>query len=60
MSSPSVFSLISAHLAAAIMYKKTLDKQGRKETVGVTIASASAVLGTVMGIIGAKMALDKL
>jgi amino acid permease len=44
----------------AIMYKAVVDKQGRKERLGVTISSLSAVLGLVMGAVGAKLALDKL
>lgn len=59
-SSHSAHLLLTVPTAAAIMYKKTLEKQGRKETLGLSVAAASAVLGTIMGAIGAKMALDKL
>jgi amino acid permease len=42
----------------AIMYASIVKKQGRKEKVGVAIANVSAVLGVIMGAIGAKMALS--
>jgi hypothetical protein len=44
----------------ALMYRAVVKQQGRKESAGVAVAMASAVLGIVMGSIGAKMALDKL
>jgi hypothetical protein len=44
----------------AIMYSSIVKKQNLKgEGVGVLIANLSAVLGLVMGSIGAKMALQK-
>jgi hypothetical protein len=44
----------------AIMYSSVVKKQNLKgEEVGVFIANLSAVLGLVMGAIGAKMALGK-
>jgi hypothetical protein len=44
----------------AIMYSSVVKKQNLKgEGVGVFIANLSAVLGLVMGVIGAKMALEK-
>jgi len=43
----------------ALMYRSILKEQGRKETVGVSIAMSSAILGIIMGIIGAKMSLQK-
>jgi len=43
----------------AIMYSKIVKKQQREgETLGVSVANISAVLGIVMGAIGAKMALE--
>lgn len=42
----------------AIMLQAVVKKQGRKESVGVAVANVSAVLGIVMGAIGAKMAID--
>lgn len=44
----------------ALMYAAINKKQARNENLGVFVASASAVLGTVMGIIGANMAVQKL
>lgn len=43
----------------ALMYQAACRKQGRKESVGIFIANVSALLGLVMGAIGAKMAIDK-
>jgi len=44
----------------AIMYTNVVKKQGREgETVGVLVAQVAAVLGVIMGGIGAKMALEK-
>jgi hypothetical protein len=44
----------------AIMYASVVRKQNRKgETAGVMFANVSAVLGILMGAIGAKMALEK-
>jgi len=43
----------------AIMYRTVVKQQGRKESTGVAVAMSSAVLGVVMGAIGAKMALRK-
>jgi len=44
----------------AIMYSNVVKKQKREgETIGVLVAQVSAVLGTIMGAIGAKMALEK-
>lgn len=44
----------------ALMYSAIVKKQGRKDqSVGVLVANLSAVLGVVMGVIGAKMALEK-
>ena len=44
----------------AIMYSQIVKKQGRDEKVGVTVAKISAVLGVVMGAIGAKQAIGSL
>lgn len=45
----------------ALMYKAVVAKQGLKgEGFGVTVAMASALLGIVMGIVGAGMALRSL
>lgn len=43
----------------ALMYRAVVKQQGRKESTGVALAMSSAVLGVVMGAIGAKMALEK-
>jgi hypothetical protein len=43
----------------ALMYRAVVKQQGRKESTGVAVAMSSAVLGVVMGAIGAKMALEK-
>ena len=43
----------------ALMYRTVVKQQGRKESMGVAVAMSSAVLGVVMGAIGAKMALEK-
>ena len=44
----------------AVMYFSVVQKQKRTgEAVGVWMANLSAVLGIVMGVIGAKMALDQ-
>lgn len=47
----------------AIMYYGVVKKQGRnengEETVGLVVAGISAVLGVIMGAIGAKMAIQK-
>jgi hypothetical protein len=48
------------HVYPAIMYYTAVRNQKRTgEWLGVGIAGASAVLGIVMGAIGAKMALEK-
>lgn len=47
------------YLYPALMYRAVCKKQNRSEPVGVTISMISAVLGVIMGAIGAKMALDK-
>jgi len=44
----------------ALMYHSVLRKQKKKEPMGLAVAYVSAVLGVVMGAIGAKMALEKL
>lgn len=44
----------------ALMYAAVNKSQDRKEGFGVLVAQLSAVLGVVMGIIGAKMAIAKL
>lgn len=45
----------------ALMYRSVVKEQGREdESTGVSIAMTSAVLGIVMGAIGAKMALQKI
>jgi amino acid permease len=41
----------------ALMYSAINKKQGRKENVGVLVSQISAVLGIVMGVIGANMAI---
>jgi hypothetical protein len=38
------------------MYRAVVKEQGRNESLGVSVAMASAALGVVMGAIGAKMA----
>lgn len=43
----------------ALMYQAACRKQGRKEPFGILVANVSALLGLVMGAIGAKMAIDK-
>lgn len=43
----------------AMMYSKTVKDQNRSESVGVAVANSSAILGIVMGVIGAKMAIEK-
>ncbi len=44
----------------AIMYASVVRKQNRKgETANVVFNNMSAILGLIMGAIGAKMALDK-
>ncbi|CAB9515489.1 Putative sodium-coupled neutral amino acid transporter 11 [Seminavis robusta] len=48
------------YLYPALMYAAINKKQGRKEDLAVLIAQASAVLGVVMGAIGANMALKML
>jgi hypothetical protein len=40
----------------ALMYRAVVKEQGRNESLGVSVAMASAALGVVMGAIGAKMA----
>lgn len=44
----------------ALMYRAINRKQNRNENLGVSVSLASAVLGTVMGIIGAIQAVQKL
>lgn len=45
----------------ALMYRTVVRQQGRKnEEFGVAVAMVSAVLGTIMGVIGAAMALKSL
>lgn len=44
----------------AIMYSQIVKKQDRDEKVGVTVAKISAVLGVIMGAIGAKQAIASL
>lgn len=44
----------------ALMYAAANKSQDRKEGTGVLISQLAAVLGVVMGIIGAKMAIAKL
>ena len=44
----------------ALMYAAVNKKQNRKEGVGVALAQMSAVVGTIMGIIGANMAIKSL
>lgn len=44
----------------ALMYRNVVKQQKRNEGLGVNIALASAVLGTVMGSIGATMAVKSL
>ena len=44
----------------ALMYRAVNKKQNRGENGGVAFASLSAVLGVIMGAIGAKMALSSL
>lgn len=44
----------------ALMYAAVNKKLGLKEDVGVRIAQGSALLGTVMGVIGANMAIKSL
>jgi uncharacterized protein (DUF58 family) len=46
----------------ALMYRAVVQQQGRQdeEGGGVVIAMTSAVLGIVMGVIGAKMAIQSL
>lgn len=44
----------------ALMYAAANKSQDRKEGTGVVVSQLSAVLGVVMGIIGAKMAIAKL
>jgi hypothetical protein len=45
----------------ALMYRAVVRQQGRKgEGFGVAVATGSAVLGTIMGLIGAGMALKSL
>lgn len=48
------------YLYPALMYRSIVKKQGRQEGGQVAIAMTSAVLGVVMGVIGAKMALQTL
>ena len=43
----------------ALMYRAVVQQQGRKESTGVLVAMTSAVLGVIMGAVGAKMALEK-
>jgi hypothetical protein len=48
------------YLYPALMYAAICKKQNRKDqALGVTVAQLSAVLGVVMGVIGAKMAIEK-
>lgn len=48
------------YLFPAIMYSSIVEKQGRKdERFGVFVSNLSAVLGVVIGVVGAKMAIDK-
>ena len=45
----------------ALMYRAVVKQQGRQgEGFGVGVATASAILGTIMGLIGAAMALKSL
>ncbi|VEU40585.1 unnamed protein product [Pseudo-nitzschia multistriata] len=44
----------------ALMYRAVVAQQGRNEKFGVSVSLASAVLGIVMGAIGAQMALRSL
>ena len=44
----------------AIMYRAVVKKQDRKESLGVSVSTVSAILGVVMGAVGAKLALEKL
>lgn len=44
----------------ALMYRAVVKQQGRDETLGVNIAMASAVLGIVMGVVGASMAIKSI
>ena len=48
------------YLYPALMYRSVVKKQNRKEGAGVAFASLSAVLGVIMGLIGAKMALSSI
>jgi hypothetical protein len=48
------------YLYPALMYRAVVTKQDRQEGGQVAIAMTSAVLGVVMGVIGAKMALQTL
>lgn len=44
----------------AMMYSSVVSKQERKgESIGLLVSKASALLGVVVGVIGAKMALEK-
>jgi hypothetical protein len=48
------------YLYPALMYASICQKQNRKDqALGVKVAQLSAVLGVVMGVIGAKMAIEK-
>jgi hypothetical protein len=44
----------------ALMYRATVKQQGRSEETGAVVVSLmSALMGIVMGVIGAKMAIQK-
>lgn len=48
------------YIYPALMYRAVVAQQGRNEKFGVNVSLASAVLGLVMGVIGAQMALRSL
>jgi amino acid permease len=58
--SGAILGNLLTYVYPAIMYRGVVKKLGLPgETVGIAIATLSAVLGTVMGAIGAKIALDQ-